>query len=108
MLARFLNNIAVGLSNVSPRDITENSTGPTHLVDTALHSLSDFTKVSVAGCQFRPGIAVTNDRPSIKHVMRQTLIFHPASVGKTVFVLTTKPFCASQFSCCFGLIHYSL
>src|SRR2546422_973362 len=52
---------------------------------TAFHALGQVPEVRVAGGEFRPGIANPDHWPSIKHVIGQTLILHPAAMDKAVF-----------------------
>jgi hypothetical protein len=50
----------------------------------------------IAGRQFRPGVANTDDRFALKFAVRQALIFHPGPVDESVFALPPKPSPAAQ------------
>src|SRR5690606_10007207 len=63
----------------------------------AFHRLRKVAKMCVARGQFGPGIAYTDHGLAVKHIGRNSLVFHPSTVYKTVFTLPSKPVLASQF-----------
>jgi hypothetical protein len=49
-------------------------------------------EMGIAGSQLRPGVANTNNRLTVKHIFRKSLVFHPAPVDKAHFIGFAKPF----------------
>jgi len=54
-------------------------------------------EMSVAGSEFRPRITNANDGSSVKFVGRNSLVFHPGPVNKTIFSCFAEPVLASVF-----------
>src|SRR5208282_6684130 len=59
--------------------------------NTTFDMLGDLAKMCIAGREFRPGIADTDDRSSIKHMVGKPLVAHPAAVHETIFVRLSEP-----------------
>jgi hypothetical protein len=53
------------------------------------------SKMSIAWSEFAEGVANADNRSAIKHIGGHPLVFHPAPVDNTVFVLAAKPIKAS-------------
>ncbi len=91
MLTRLRNSIAVGRTFVSPSDITGNSRGkPPASQTTRLTCSAIWRKCALQGVSSE-GIADTYNWASIKHVVGQSLVAHPASVHEAVFICLPKP-----------------
>jgi len=52
--------------------------------------------VRVTRGQLTEGVADPNDGPAVKLIVGYTLPLHPASIHKTVSVLTTEPLLTAQ------------
>ena len=48
-------------------------------------------EMGVAGGEIAEGVANANDRPPVKGVIGQAVVFHPTAVDEAVFVLPAKP-----------------
>jgi hypothetical protein len=60
------------------------------------HKLGQLAEMRVAGRQFRPSVADTNDRFPFEFFVGDTLFFHPGAVNKTVFAIAAEPVAAAE------------
>ena len=60
------------------------------------HMLGDLAEMCVAGGQLRPGVANADDRFSLKFVIRNALILHPAAVHEAVLIGGAEPLSGAQ------------
>ncbi len=60
-------------------------------MDAALDVLGQLAEMRIAGRQFRPGVANTDDRPAIEFMIGNALVFHPAAVHEAVLVGGAEP-----------------
>src|SRR5205823_1826077 len=49
------------------------------------------TKMRIARCRLRPGVADADHRPAVELIARNTLILHPRPVDKCIAVVTGEP-----------------
>ena len=78
--------MAVGLINVSPNDITGNSTGkPPASIDSAFYRFGQFPEMCIAGREFTPGITNADNRLVIEFVVWYALVLHPGTINKSIF-----------------------
>jgi hypothetical protein len=55
--------------------------------------------MSVAGSQFRPGVANANHWAAIEDISRESLISHPAPVDEALFAGAAEPLSRSKLPC---------
>src|SRR5690606_11559629 len=60
-------------------------------INATLHMFCKIAQMRVTRRQFRPCVADTDHRPAIEQIIRNTLIFHPASMHECILACSPEP-----------------